>query len=214
MTRDIFDLLLPPEDTDLERISGVVTAIVTNNKDEKGLGRVKVKFPWLSESDESYWARVAAPMAGPDRGACYLPQVDDEVLVAFDQGVIDHPYVLGALWNTNRMPPEKTEDAQNKYTLRSRSGLLIRLDDSKGGEKIEISDKEEKNTIVIDVANNTITINADADISIEARDGKLSLSGKGISITSQAEVKIEAGSTMDLTSSSAMKLKGATIDLN
>ena len=213
MSDDLLDLLMPASDERPRQVPGVITGVVTNNTDPAGLGRVRVKFPMLSEHDESYWARVAAPMAGHDRGAHFLPQVDDEVLVAFEHGSIDYPYILGALWSKDRMPPEQTEDAQKKYTLRSRSGLLIRLDDSKGDEKIEISDQDGSTVILIDVANKAISITA-TDIAIEATSGHLSLSGKSVAITAEAEVKIEAGSRMDLKASSAMKLNGATIDLN
>ena len=86
------------------RILGVVTGVVTNNKDPDKLGRVKVRFPWLSDTDESWWARVASPMAGKDRGVFFLPEVDDEVLVAFEHGDPRFPYVIGALWNGSTPP--------------------------------------------------------------------------------------------------------------
>ena len=65
------------------RVYGVTVGVVTNNQDPDGLGRVKVRFPWLSDDDESFWARVVTPMAGNGRGLYLLPEVDDEVLVAF-----------------------------------------------------------------------------------------------------------------------------------
>ncbi|MBN9127373.1 MAG: hypothetical protein J0I90_07300, partial [Nitrosospira sp.] len=78
---------------------GVVVGIVTNNRDPDNMHRVKVRFPWLSQNDESNWARVASPMAGNGRCAYFLPEVDDEVLLAFEHGSIEHPYVVGSLWN-------------------------------------------------------------------------------------------------------------------
>jgi uncharacterized protein involved in type VI secretion and phage assembly len=197
------------------RIYGVVTGVVTNNQDPDGLGRVKVRFDWLSDQDESRWARMAAPMAGSAYGAYFLPEVDDEVVVAFDHGQMDYPYILGVLWNGKAKPPESNSDGKNnKRTLKSRSGHIIRLDDSDGAEKIEIIDKSGENTIVISTADNTITIKAKADITIQSSGGKLSLSGKGIEITSQAEVKIEASSSMDLKASGQMTVKGATVNIN
>ena len=77
--------LLGPADG-ADRFHGVVVGVVTNNQDPDGMHRVKVRFPWLSGEDESHWARVAAAMAGNDRGAYFLPEVDDEVLVAFEHG--------------------------------------------------------------------------------------------------------------------------------
>jgi uncharacterized protein involved in type VI secretion and phage assembly len=215
MSDSLFNLLTSHDSENSNRIAGVVTGVITNNQDPEGLGRVKVRFPWLSDSDESWWARVAAPMAGKERGLYFLPEVDDEVLVAFEQGDLRFPYVLGGLWNDPNKPPETNDDGKNnKRTIKSRSGMIIRLDDTEGSEKLEISDKNNKNSIVIDVANNTITITADADISIESKNGKLKLSGKGIELTSQAEVKVEAQSTMDLKASGSLKVKGATVDIN
>jgi uncharacterized protein involved in type VI secretion and phage assembly len=215
MSESLFDLLSSSQDTSANRIYGVVTGIVTNNQDPDGLGRVKVRFPWLSESDESWWARVAAPMAGKERGAYFLPEVDDEVLLAFEQGDVNFPYVLGGLWNADSKPPENNDDGKNnKRTIVSRSGMRVRLDDTDGGEKIEISDKDDKNSIVIDVANSTIAITADSDITIESKNGKIKISGKGIELTSQAEVKVEAQSSMDLKASGQMTIKGATVNIN
>ena len=92
---------------------GVTIGIVTNNHDPEGLGRVKLKLPWLSEDIETHWARVATPMAGNGRGLYVLPDVDDEVLVAFEHGMVEFPYVLGSLWNGKDTPPETNEDGKN-----------------------------------------------------------------------------------------------------
>lgn len=126
-----------------DRIYGAVVGIVSNTGDPDGLGRIKVRFPWLKEDDESRWARLVSFMAGPGRGAVFRPEVDDEVLVVFEQGDMRFPYVLGAVWNGNDKPPsEKGGDAENHIRMiKSRSGHTIVLDDSPGGEKITITDK-------------------------------------------------------------------------
>src|SRR5205085_2988322 len=126
-------------------ISGVVVGVVTNNQDDPdGLGRVKVKFPWLSNDEESFWARVAVPMAGKERGFYFLPEVEDEVLVAFEHGDPRFPYVLGSLWNGQDKPPEKNDGKNNVRVIKSRSGHVIRLNDEDGKEKIESIDKSGK----------------------------------------------------------------------
>jgi uncharacterized protein involved in type VI secretion and phage assembly len=94
------------------RITGVVIGIVTNNKDPDGLGRVKLRFPWLSGSTESDWARVATPMAGNGRGLYFLPEVDDEVLVLFERGDVRFPFVIGALWNGKDQAPAGNSDGK------------------------------------------------------------------------------------------------------
>jgi uncharacterized protein involved in type VI secretion and phage assembly len=121
---------------DASRIYGVVVGIVTNNKDPLEMARVKVKLPALSDDYETQWARLVTPMAGNDRGLYYLPEVNDEVLVAFEDGIIERPFVLGAVWNGKDKPPESNSDGQNNMrTMKSRSGHIIRLDDTAGPKR-------------------------------------------------------------------------------
>src|SRR3974390_1449993 len=142
---DALSGLLGPEDSG-DRYYGVAFAIVTNNRDPEGLARVKVALPWMGDRAESDWARVGTPMAGPQRGVYLLPEVDDEVLVAFEQGSPSAPYVLGGLWNGKDAPPESNADGHNdRRTIKSRSGHVIRLTDTKGQEQIEIIDSSGNN---------------------------------------------------------------------
>jgi uncharacterized protein involved in type VI secretion and phage assembly len=197
------------------KIYGVVVGVVTNNKDPDKLGRVKVRFPWLSADNESYWARLATLMAGNDRGSVFFPEVGDEVLIACEHGDIRFPYVIGALWNGTDLPPyDNADGANNLRLLKSRSGHVIRLDDTSGSAKIEIIDSSGNNSIVMNTADNTITIAANADITIQSQSGKLQLSGNGIELTSQAGVTIKAGQTMDVQASAQLNLKGAMININ
>lgn len=203
------------DDTRAGRVTGVVIGVVTNNQDPEGLGRVKVKFPWLSDTDESQWARIAAPMAGKDRGVYCLPEIDDEVLVAFEHGDMRFPYVLGALWNGKDTPPETNSDGKNNVRLiKSRSGHQIRLNDEDGKETIEIIDRSAKNSIVIDTAKKAITITVDGDLTLSATKGTLTLDAKTVAIKSSAETAIEAGSTMEVKASGTMTVKGATVNIN
>jgi phage baseplate assembly protein V len=203
-----------PDSTD-GRFSGVAIAIVTNNKDPDGLGRVKVKLPWLGDQVESDWARVVTAMAGAERGLYCLPEVDDEVLVAFEQGRPDSLYVLGGLWNGKDKPPETNADGKNNVrALKSRSGHVIRLTDTQGEEKIEIIDKTGKNSIVISAKDKTVTISADADITVKSTGGKLKLAGNGVEITSQAAVKIEASQNLDLKAGPQLNIKGGMVNIN
>ena len=138
---------------------GVTIGIVTNNHDPEGLGRVELKLPWLSEDIETHWARVATPMAGNGRGLYVLPDVDDEVLVAFEHGMVEFPYVLGSLWNGKDTPPETNEDGKNnRRLLRSRQGHVIILDDTEDQAHIRICDMTGHNSIVIESAHNALTI--------------------------------------------------------
>ena len=95
----------------MRRWHGVYPALVTDNNDPDNLSRVKVKFPWLDSDFESDWARVVAPDAGPERGFYWLPEIDDEVLVAFEHGDMNKPYILGRLWNGQDKPPSPNSEA-------------------------------------------------------------------------------------------------------
>lgn len=208
-----FNLLVERDDT--TRISGVVVGMVTNNQDPEGLARVKVRFPWLSAEDESAWARMATPMAGNDRGLYFLPEVDDEVLVAFEHGDMRFPYVLGALWNGKDKSPADNADGKNSLrVIRSRSGHLIRLNDEDGKEKIEIIDKSEKNRIVFDTANNTITISSDKDISLSAPQGTIRLDAQKLEIRASTDAKFEAAAGLDVKAGATLNINGATVNIN
>ena len=210
---NLLDVLSADGGASASRISGVVVGVVTNNQDPSGLGRVKVKFPWLSDSEESFWARVAAPMAGKGRGFYFLPEVEDEVLIAFEHGDARFPYVLGSLWNGQDKPPEDGA-VLDRRVLKSTTGHAVVLDDTKDKEKIEIIDKSGKNTIVIDTAKNTITITSDKDITLSASNGTIKLEAKKIEIKSSADTAIEAGAGMDVKATGTMNVKGAMVNIN
>lgn len=199
---------------DATRTPGVCVALVTNNQDPQGLGRVKVKFPWLGDDDESDWIRVVSPMAGNGRGAYFLPEVDDEVLVAFEHGLADRGFVLGALWNGVDKPPESNGDGgNNNRTIKSRSGHIIRLNDKDGDEQIEIVDKSGSNQIVIKTSDNSISIKASGNVTVQAG-GKLQLSGASVEIQSDGETKVTAGANAEISASGQLNAKGSAINLN
>ncbi len=198
------------------RFYGITVGIVTNNKDEEGMGRVKVKFPWLFDKDESYWARVLTPMAGKERGFYFLPEIDDEVLVAFAHGDISSPYILGALWNGQDKPPELNSDGKNNLRMiKSRSGHQIILDDTENAEKIIIRDSTQKNQIVIDSKNNGISIQVEKDIAIVAKgkisikssDGDIEIGCKNLAINTQQNCEIKANSNIKIQANAGMALK-------
>lgn len=203
---------------------GVVIAIVTNTKDPDEINRVKVKYPWLYDGRdeiESDWTRIAVPDAGQDRGFQWLPEINDEVLVAFEHGDINRPYVIGSLWSGKNKPPLSAADAANNYVIKSRSGHTITLNDEQGKEQIIIRDKTGNNEIVIDSKANTMTIKIDKDITLEAG-GKIDIKGaQAISIASaQQDVtidcnnfKVNAKQNAEITATASMNLK-ATGQMN
>lgn len=216
MSDSLFDLMAPPPADPGGRMHGVAIGIVTNNQDPDGLGRVRVRLPWLADNVESYWARVASPMAGNQRGLYYLPEVDDEVLVAFENGRPEAPVILGGLWNGKDKPPADNSDGKNNIrVIKSRSGHLVRLDDTDNAEKIEIIDKSGKNKLVIDTKANTVTISADGDVVIESANGKVAISGKTVEIKSTSgEVAVTSQAALTVKATADLTLKGQTVNIN
>jgi uncharacterized protein involved in type VI secretion and phage assembly len=222
----ILSLMLPKDGERENRIDGVVTAVVTNTKDPENATRVKVKYPWLLESSggnpvESGWARLAVIGGGKDRGIGFMPEVDDEVLVAFANGDINAPYIVGALWNSKDTAPKGMVSSSDgkilQRVVRSRSGHIIILDDTEGSENITIKDKTQKNSIVIKSSDNSMTIQSDGDLTLQAK-GKLILKSNMDASLESAQGKTMVKGATELALSSAVKASiegaaGAKVDL-
>jgi uncharacterized protein involved in type VI secretion and phage assembly len=202
-------------------IRSVAVALVTDNKDPEGMGRIKVHFPWIEGEGDSYWARIVTPMGGKDRGMVFFPEVEDEVLVIFEKEDIHHPYILGALWNGQDNPPETNADGKNnirkiksrsgheiifndddsnkqeKIEIHTNKGHKIVLDDSTGSEKVEIQDHSGSNKIVIDSVQKSISIESDLQLKIKSQ-----------------KIDIEAGAAMTIKASGTLTLQGALVKIN
>lgn len=193
---------------------GVVPAIVTNNNDEKKMGRVKVKFPWLDDQLESDWARIAAIGAGNGRGMLWIPEVNDEVLVAFEHGDFNHPYVIGNLWNGKDKVPQDDAIQNGKVeirTIKTRDGHIIRMTD--GSEKsIEIIDAENNTSIKFDTKEKKITIISKGDLSIDAT-GNVTLKGKNVTVEAETALTLK-GSNGKLETSGPLTVKGSIVNIN
>jgi uncharacterized protein involved in type VI secretion and phage assembly len=180
-----------------EPVYGVVPAVVTNNKDPEGWGRVKVEIPWLIEG-ETGWAQVTTLMSGSQRGSFFLPEVGDNVLVAFEHGDINSPYVIGSLWNGRDKPPETNSDGKNNIRkFKSRSGHEFVFDDTDQKEKVEIKTNAGHKIVMDDTAGNEkieIKDKAGNEIVVKSRDNSITIkcSGKA-AITAQEEVVIDSG---------------------
>ena len=167
---------------------GVYTAIVCGVGDPKHPGEVTLRFDWFDPAMTTEWCRICNPYAGNDYGFVFHPEKDDEVLVAFVKGSMKEPIVLGGLYNGKDKPRTfRTKDKDEKI-IRTKAGHQITLDDTSGSEKIVVVDKSGKNSIVIDTVANSITI---------AAEGKLTLTGNGIEIKSDADVTV-SGTSINL----------------
>jgi len=197
---------------------GLAVGIVTNNKDPENRGRIKVRFPWLADEAESHWARLAVPMAGADRGMLFMPEVNDEVVVAFEHGDFNRPYIVGAVWNGEDAPPLAASSAVDgsgavvKRIMKTRAGHIIQLDDTAGAEKIEIIDKSSGNSIVIDTAANKITIEAKMEIELKAGQA-INLSAPQIKIDGTQGIQL-SGAQIESNASARNKIAGGIVEIN
>jgi len=150
----------------VNKIDGVVTATVLDVHDPEGLGRVRIDYAWMGEGQTtSYYAPVATLMAGGGRGSWIMPEIGDEVLVAFEQGDINHPFIIGFLWNGKDKPP--ANDPQRRL-LHSVNGHEIELYDPgvQNGDKGYIRIKDAHRNF-IQLSNEEILIRSVGTVSIE-----------------------------------------------
>jgi uncharacterized protein involved in type VI secretion and phage assembly len=212
--------------------NGVMVGIVRDLADPLALNRVQVELPHLGGM-RSTWARLVSPMAGDGRGVVFRPEPGDEVLVVYEHGDPRRPCILGALWSTVDRPPAGDPDptANHWRFIRSRSGHLVKLDDTPGAEHIEIVDKDGQRRLVIDAAGDrielsaasgTITIEAQADdvvirapqatVQVTARE-LVAEASEGATIKA-TKIALEASGDVSVQAGGVLALKGSQITLN
>jgi uncharacterized protein involved in type VI secretion and phage assembly len=190
---------------------GVEIGVVTNVQDPQQLGRVKVQIPRLPTGPESTWARVAQPAAGAGRGFYWLPEVGDEVLIAFELGQANCPVVIGALWNGKDKPMSGAYQSDNSTRMiQTKSGHKVVLSDKSGDEKIVIADKSGKRTITFDVKNKKFVVeDAEGDIEMHAKK-KIVLECEDLEIKTSKTTKIDVGDkfTLNVSADATIKADG------
>ncbi len=177
---------------------GLVTARVVDHNDPRKMGRVKIQYDWL-ESGETGWVRMTTPHAGGDRGFMFMPEVGDEVLVAFEHGDPERPYVVGCLWNGVDQAPHtefwggdiETNDVKRIVT---KSGHRIQLSDKEGQEAIVIATPSKLKIALLEKADETgrsmiLLHSEDGDIFCSAPNGRIHIRSKYFS----REVGAEGG---------------------
>lgn len=187
--------------------STIVAAVVDDLADPEGLGRVRVRFPHLDQ-ELSNWARVVSAGAGKDRGNFFRPERGDEVVVGFEHDDPRRPYVLGGVWNSPDPPPKDRKAVDNDLRqIVTRSGHVVRFDDGKGKERIEIIAAGGDQHVVIDVAGGRIEVKAGkGDVVVDAA-GRVTVKSSGdLSISARGNLEIKAGGKLTLS--------GSTVDIN
>jgi uncharacterized protein involved in type VI secretion and phage assembly len=210
MSNGFINAAAQSEAPDEHRILGVAVAQVTDNRDPSGQGMVKIHLPGMPQIEP--WARVAAPMAGPDRGTYFIPQQEDEVLVVFNRGDVREPYIIGSLWNGQDRPPAtEEEDPVNKRLIRTPQGHEILFDDDAESititsssdhkitiepSKIELETAEGEAKITMDTDAKKITI--EATESLELKAPQIKLEGEDINLQASNNTMIRGGSVCDV----------------
>ncbi len=162
-------------------------AVVTDNADPDGLSRIRVQFAWQQQDGEmTSWLRMLTPHSGGEKGFHFIPEIGEEVLVGFEGGNAERPYVMGALYNGTKKAETWQSDKNDIKAIRTRSGHTIELNDANGAEFITITDKN-SNLININTATNDITISAGENMTFNA---------KNIEINATEEIKVNAGTNM------------------
>jgi type VI secretion system secreted protein VgrG len=185
-----------------QRMSGVVSARVVDHNDPRGMGRVQIRYDWMDDA-RSAWARMTTPSAGGGRGFMFMPEIGDEVLVAFEHGDAERPYIVGALWNgIDRAPrsgfwetmgmravgaigAQVPGDIAENHVKRivTKSGNRIQLVDVDGKESIVISTPGGQMVQLIDSCPETggrkmLCLNSPGDIFLNAPDGRVHIRSK------------------------------------
>jgi phage protein D len=198
---------------------GVVVGLVTNNQDPDALGRVRVRYPVLGADHEGWWARVTAPAAGTRRGVLMMPQVGDEVLLAFEHDDEEHPYVVGSVWNGTAKPQELVH-TDGSFALRSDKQVLLESAEAMslaadkdftvsaaGDAKLTTSERSGGG------APGGVTIDAKGDSQLKSGTSTKVEAGTDATVSGKTEVKVTAGTQLTIQGGAQVAIKGATIQI-
>lgn len=166
-------------------------AQVTDLNDPDAIGRVQVRllsFDGVAGQDGPLWARIALPFAGASRGAYFMPDLGDEVLVSFVNGDPRYPVIIGGLWHGQAAPPESMDGASKNYlkVIRSRNGVKVTLDDHDGQEKM-VLETPGGQKITLQDGPGAIEI-------VDANGNSVKLESAGITVQASAKVTVQAAS--------------------
>ena len=183
-------------------IRGLQIGIVVQlENDPDGQDRILVRIPVIDSEGQGIWTRIASLDAGNDRGAFFMPEIGDEVIVGFINDDPRHPVVLGMLHSSNKPAPISPQDDNNEKGFTTRS-------------KMHLSFNDETKTIVINTpAGNSITIDEES-MKIEIKDqneNKISMEKTGITVESQLNIDIKAGAVLTLAGGTSLAISAPSL---
>lgn len=194
-------------------VKGVAVAVVTQNQDPDGLGRVKVRFPWHEQPRESYWARLAMPMAGKNRGMVTIPEVDDEVLVAFEREDLRFPCILGSLYNGQDKPPVANDDGNNDRRIwQSRAESYLLFYD--GTDNYLELKRKQGERVLLGPDGILVEDGRGNKLEILSGNGDINLIANGTLTIQAAMIKMEASGTLEVKAGATLTLRGSLVNIN
>ncbi len=199
-----------------QKVFGVATATVINNIDFTGEAKVQLLLPWLP--GYMPWARMSTPMAGLNRGTYFIPQIGDEVLVAFNHGDVREPYVLGGMWNTIDRPPSLAPtDPVTMRKIRTPLGHELSFDEAL--QSVTLTSNT-MSTVTLDpeqallsTPTASVKIGKAGDVTITAST-KLTLSAPVIEISADTLLTVSSNGNATLSAAGLCTVKGLPIKLN
>lgn len=225
-------------DTGDNRIFGVMTGVVAKNYDESMPGRVCVTIPVRDDkANELQWARVSMPSSGSNWGHYFLPEIGDMVLLAFEQGNIEKPYVIGCIPKDSDKFHKKSVDQDNQIKrIMTKNGSYIAFEDNKEGEGdkdkitihtakdahqilldnenkvISIQDKDKKNRITIQTEDGKMLVNAEKKLEIKVGDVSITINGESGAVNIKcAKLSVKADSSAHIETDGSAALNGANV---
>ncbi len=206
------------------RVPGVMSAVVSDIDDPQNGGRVRLTFPHLSADYVSGWARTVHAGAGGKRGSVLMPEVGDEVLVAFDAGRFDRPYVLGGLFNGVDVPfgdwaGSVTSGEVRRRSFTSRTGMNVVFVEEPGAERVEISTSGGAQRVTLTqtgqkgieiISEGPVAVTAKSDATIVADKGKLTITAASLDMKAKGSVNIE-GASVTVKGSGSVSVEGGMV---
>lgn len=218
--RSLLGLTRSNKPADGFRAAGVAVAIVTDNNDsEKNLNRVKVKIPALDDSFVTDWVPVLQAGAGSSRGSVFLPEVNDQVLVAFEQDDIRRPVVIGGMHNGSDKPKISgsaliASGAVLQRAIVSRTGHTFALVDEQGKEKISLTTGDGNYTLVLDQGEKQITVTSSGKVTISGTQDVTISGTQNVTVKADSNLTLQGKAGVKITASGPLELQGATVKIS
>lgn len=196
------------------RLPSVANALVTDVKDPLKQGRVRLQFPWLDDTYVSDWTRVVQ-LGGKRGGGIFPLDVGDEVLVGFDRGALDHPFVIGGLYNGQDGPSPVREPLYGgmrgraeRHTLADRTGNRLDLLSPTGGRTagVRLASGDDRLTILLDRTSTEITVASDGDVSIRGGRSVSVSAGGDLALSAQGRLSVD-GQVVEIASRGPLNLR-------